>query len=529
MTKLFNPLVLLVLLALPALAVQPAEGETLAAEQTFTYWLQDRVGALDPAAAAEPQDRDAVRQLFEGLMNEGPDGTMVPGVAISHQVSADGLTHTFVLREASWSDGEPVTADDFVHGWRRVADPKAGFASARFLTLMNVANARRIIAGELSSDQLGVRALDERTLQVTLDKPTPHLLKMLADPATYPVPRKVIDRHGSAWTQPGILVGNGAFVLQANTAGEITFVRNPAYWDAGNVVMQALRGVVVNGADAALARHLAGDLDRAPIPAGRYGQVSQDHPGRAVALPVPCTYFYVLNLSDKGPAALKDIRVRQALSLALDRDGIVDRVLRGGQRPALGLTHWAIADLPAPAIAGMTPDQRNTAARVLMAQAGFGPANPLSLTLHYNTDEHHKALAIAAQQSWKPLGVKLALSDDDWGTHSDRMHRGDFDIARYSWCADYGDATSFLDWFRSKGPNLGGWNNAAYDRLMAEAERAPDPAAMHAQAEGLLATELPAIFVYHYARAEMIDPAIRGLPTETAARWYGKDLYRVAD
>ena len=528
MTKLFSSLALLVLLSPPAGAVQPAEGETLAAEQSFTYWLQDGIGTLDPAAATTAEDKDAVRQLFEGLMNEGPDGTMLPGVAMSHQVSADGFTYAFSLREASWSDGEQVTAGDFVHAWRRTVDPKGGFASARFLALMNVTNARRIIAGELPPDQLGVRAVDDRTLQVTLDRPTPHLLKMLADPATYPVPHKAIEQHGSAWTQPGKLVGNGAFTLQVNAPGEIAFARNPTYWDAANVVMQSLRGVVVNSSDTALARYLDGDLDRAPIPIGQYGQLSKDHPGQAVALPVPCTYAYVFNLSDKGPGALKDLRVRQALSLALDRDSIVEQ-LQGGQRPAYGWTHWALANLPAPEITRMTPDQRTSAARSLLAQAGFGPASPLALTLHYNTDEDHKALALAAQQSWKPLGVKLALSDDDWKTHADRMQRGDFDIARYSWCADYNDATSFLDWFRSDGPDLGGWSNAAYDRLMAEAETTPDPAAIHAQAESILATELPALFVYHYARAEMVNPAIKGLPTETAAGWYGKDLYRLAD
>lgn len=530
MTKLFATTALVASLALPALAVQPAEDEVLAESQSFAFWLPDAVGTLDPARHAGSETADLLRQLFEGLMNEDATGAMVPGVAESHQASEDGLSWTFHLREARWSNGDPVTAGDFVHAWRRVVAPATQSEHARVFQLMNVRNAARIAAGDIPPEELGVTAPDDRTLRVSLAAPTPHFLKMLSHPATFPVPRAVIEAEGEDWTLPGKLIGNGAFTLQDHDPGvEITLARNPEYWDAGSVVMDTLRAVTVNDITAALARYREGELDRVPIPAGQYPHLRQQFPDHAVALPVACTYAYVYNLSDKGPEALKDVRLRRALSLALDRDRLVNDVLQGGQRPAASWTHWAIEGF-APPETGPSQAERTARARQLLAQAGHGPDNPLGLVLQYNTDENHKQLAVAVRQAWKELGVDLALNNLDWKTHAERMERQDFDIARYAWCADYNAPAAFLDWFRSDGPNIGKWSNAEYDRLLAEARTAADPAPLYARAEAILAEEAPAAFLYHYARAEMINPAIRGLPTESATgNWYAKDLYRLAD
>ncbi|WP_374301449.1 peptide ABC transporter substrate-binding protein [Paracoccus sp. (in: a-proteobacteria)] len=533
MTKLFTTTALLIVMALPASAVQPAEGETLAESQTYTYWLLDAIKTLDPAKNTDVEGSDVLRQLFEGLLNEDATGGMVPGAAESYDESEDRLTYTFTLRDARWSNGDPVTAGDFVYAWRRVVDPRTASEYAWFLELMNIRNATQIIAGQLPPDQLGVRAIDDRTLEVRLTAPTPFFLKTLAHATTYPVPQRVVEEHGDAWTQPGNLVGNGAFTLDNHTLGvDITLSRNPDYWDAANVVMQTVRGVTVNDNNVGLTRYLAGELDRVQIPAGQYPRLSQEHPDQAVSIPYACSYAYVFNVSDKGPAALKDVRVRQALSLGLNRDIIVDQVLQGGQKPAYSWTHWAIDGFQAPdaEIARMTQEERSDRARALLVEAGYGPDNPVSLTLQYNTDENHKKLAIAAQQFWKPLGVRITLNNVEWKVHTDRMQSQDFDMARYAWCADYNEASTFLDWFRTDGYNSGKWSNAEYDRLLADSKTAEDTASLYKRAEEILAAEVPAAFVYHYAKVDMINPAIRGIPTRNVTNsWYAKDLYRLAE
>lgn len=533
MTKLFATTALVAFLALPAHAVQPAEGETLADSQNYNFWLLDAIKSLDPAKNTDVEGSDVLRQLFEGLMNEDATGAMVPGVAESFEESEDRLTYTFHLRDAKWSNGDPVTAGDFVYAWQRAVNPETASEYAWFLELMNVVNATGIVKGEMAPDQLGVKALDDRTLEVTLTTPTPFFIKTLSHATTFPVPQKVIEAHGDAWTQPGNLVGNGAFVLTAHNLGvDIAMEKNPEYWDADNVVLTHVRGITVNDNNVALTRYQAGELDRVQIPAGQYPRLKQEFPDQAISLPYACSYAYVYNVSDKGPEALKDVRVREALSLAINRDIIVDNVLQGGQRPATTWTHWAIQgfDQPETELATLSQQDKTARAQALLTEAGYGPDKPLTLTLQYNTDENHKKLAIAVQQFLKPLGINITLNNVEWKVHTDRMQNQDFELARYAWCADYNEPTTFLDWFRTDGYNSGKWSNAEYDRLMAESKTSADPAPLYAEAEKILAAEVPAAFVYHYSKVDMISPAIKGLPTENVLNaWYAKDLYRLAD
>jgi oligopeptide transport system substrate-binding protein len=533
MTKLFTTTALLAALALPAYAVQPADGETLADSQTYTYWLLDAIKTLDPAKNTDVEGSDALRSLFEGLMNEDAQGEMVPGVAESYEVSDDQLTYTFKLREAKWSNGEPVTAEDFVFAWQRVVKPETASEYAWYMELMNVTNATEIVAGDMQAEELGVKAIDDKTLEVTLTKPTPYFVSTLSHASTFPVPRTVIGEFGDKWTQPDHLVGNGAFTLKSHNLGvDIVFEKNPEYWDADNVLMETIRGVTVNDNNVALTRYQAGELDRVQIPAGQFPRLSEQSPEEAVSVPYGCSYAYVMNLSDKGPEALKDVRVRQALALGLNREVIVDQVLQGGQKPAYSWTHWAINGFTPPegGMADMSMEDRMAKAKELLAEAGYGPDNPVKVALQYNTDDSHRLLAIAAQQFWRPLGIEIQLNNVEWKVHTDRLQSQDFDVARYAWCADYNEPSTFLDWFRTDGYNSGKWSNEKYDELLAEAATAEDPAPLYQQAEEILAEEMPAIFVYHYAKVEMINPDIKGLPRENLLNtWYAKDLYRVAD
>lgn len=518
-------------IAAPAHAVKPADGETLAANQTYTYWMLDALKSLDPAKNTDVEGSDVLRQLFEGLMNEDAKGGMVPGVAESHTVSDDKLTYTFKLRDAKWSNGDPVTAGDFVYAWQRVANPETASEYAWFIELMNIENAPAVVKGEKKPEELGVKAVDDKTLEVKLSTPTPYFIKMLAHATTFPVPQKVIEAEGDNWTQPGKLVGNGAYTLESHNLGvDVTMKKNPNYWDAANVVMENVRGVTVNDNNIALTRYQAGELDRVQIPAGQFPRLKQEFPDQAVSVPYACSYAYVMNLSDKGPEALKDVKVRRALQLGIDRDVIVNQVLQGGQTAAYSWTPAAIEgftmpDLP---IAAMDQTARMEEAKKLLTEAGYGPDKPLKLTLQYNTDDNHKKLAIAAQQFWKQLGVDVTLNNVEWKVHTDRLQNQDFEIARYAWCGDYNEASTFLDWFRTDGYNSGKWSNAEYDKLMADAKTAEDTAPLYKRAEEILAEEVPAVNVYHYAKVDMINPAIKGLPMENVFNnWYAKDIYRI--
>ncbi|HRO14992.1 MAG TPA: peptide ABC transporter substrate-binding protein [Paracoccus sp. (in: a-proteobacteria)] len=532
MTKLFLTTALAACIALPALAAEPAEGEKLADRQTYDFWLLDAVKTLDPQKNTDRPGADVINQLFEGLAIEDARGAMIPGAAESWTLSDDRKTHTFKLREARWSNGDPVTANDFVFAWRRLVDPKTASEYAWYAELANIANASEIIKGEKPATELGVRAVDDRTLEVTLTQPTPYFLKMQSNTALFPVPQKVVEAEGDNWTRPGKLVGNGAYVLTGHDLGvQVTMKKNDNYRDAASTILTDLKFTTVNDVNAGLTRYLAGELDYVEIPAGQYPRLEKEYPDAATVSPNACTYAYIMNLSDKGPEALKDKRVRQALMLGMQRDIVVNNILQGGQKPAWTWTHWAIEGFVAPdnPWEKMTQENRTARAKELLAEAGYGPDKPLTLTLQYNTSEDHKKIAVAAQQFYKQLGVDLTLNNVEWKVHTDRMQNQDFDIARYAWCADYNEPSTFLDYFRSTGKNEGRFVNADYDAALDHSKTAEDPSGDYRKAEAILADEIPAVFVYHYASVAMRNPAVKGVPLENPMNtWYAKDLYRIA-
>ncbi|WP_323717559.1 peptide ABC transporter substrate-binding protein [Paracoccus aminovorans] len=532
MIRLFLTAALSCALALPALAAQPAEGEKLAENQDYAFRLSDAITTLDPQKTGDSEGAEITRQLFEGLLNQDAAGAPVPGVATGFELSEDRRTYTFHLRpEARWSNGDPVTAADFVHAWRRLADPATGSEYAWFIELMHVENASAVVKGRKKPEELGVKAVDDHTLAVRLTVPTPYFPKLVTHGATFPVNRASLTAGGDDWNAAKKLVGNGAYVLKSHELGvQIGMEKNPRYWDAAHVVMAHVKALTVTDADAALSRYEAGELDRVPIPAGQYASLRQRFPDQAVSIPRSCTYAYLFNLGDKGPKALKDLRVRKALSYAMPRETVVRQILQDGQRPAYGWTPGTIEGFlaPEPDQAGWTPAERLDKARALLAEAGYGPGKPLKLTLTFNGDETHEKIALAAQQAYAQLGVELALDQAAWKIHADRLQAGDFQLARYGWCADYDEASSFLDYFRATGLNYGRYANPEFDSLMDQSRTAPDPNRPYAAAERILAEDMPLIPIYHYAGAELIRDDIRGLPTAKAPNaWYAKDLYRI--
>lgn len=534
--RLMLSTILATALAIPATAANVPDGTALSENQAYNYWMLDAVKSLDPQLASSVEDSDVIRSLIEGLYNEDSDGNLVPAVALEHTLSDDLTTYTFKLRpEAKWSNGDPVTAGDFVYAWQRLADPATASEYAWYLELMQVVNAAEIIAGEKPASELGVTAVDDHTLEVKILAPLPYFPKMLAHTSVFPSHRATIEAHGADWTKPENFVGNAAYVLKEHVVGEkVVLEKSETYWDAAKTVMSPVVGLTINDENAALTRYEAGELDRTTVPAGQYPRLVAERPDETKSTPYSCSYIYVMNLGEgKGNEALKDVRVRKALSYALDRDIVVNNILQAGQKPAYNWTHWAMNGFKMPVIdySGWTQAERDAKAVELLAEAGFGPDNPLKLTLNYNTSEAHQKIAVAVQQMWKQkLGVEMTPQNFEWKVHTDKMLAGDFEMARYAWCADYNEASTFLDLFTGySGHNDAKFANAEYDQLLKDAKTAADPSPNYTRAEEILAAEMPMIPIYHYAKADMVKADIKGLPENNVQQtWYAKDLYRVA-
>ena len=359
----------------------PGDDETLAEKQVFTYRLLDDIKSFDPQINTDIEGSEVLRDLFEGLMNDDATGEPVPGAASAYTLSDDKKTYTFTLRDAKWSNDTPVTANDFVYAWQRLADPATASEYAWYMELMGVTNAAKVTAGDLPPGKLGVKAIDDKTFEVTLERPLPYFPSMTTHASTFPVLQSVVEEHGARWTRPENMVGNGAYVLTEYRSGErVVRERNPLYWDDENTIIEKTVALVINDENQALTRYLAGELDETDMPAGQYPRMKEERPDEANSFPQSCSYAYWFNMDEKGPEALKDVRVRQALAYAIDRDIIVERILQGGEHPSYNFTHHETADftLPVPDYATWSQQERNEKAAALLEEAGYGEDNPLS-------------------------------------------------------------------------------------------------------------------------------------------------------
>ncbi len=517
-------------------ATHPETGDVLASEQTFTYRDLDESPSIDPGVAEDSAGGDILRDLFEGLMNQDADGNLIPGVATGYEVSDDNLVYTFTLRDnAKWSNGDPVVAGDFEYAWKRAASPELASPYSWFIELMSLENASEVIAGDVEPSELGVTAIDDMTLEVRLTQPLPYFAQMTTHFTTFPVHKATVDAHGSEWTQAGNMVSNGAYKLTEFVPQErMVRERNEMYWDNENTYIDTVTRLVIPDENVALTRYLAGELDRTAVPTGQFPRLSEEYPDEALSVPTACSYYYTINLTDTGNPALMDPNVRKALSLAVDRDVIVENVLAGGQKPAYTFTHWATAGFETPDIpmASMTQADRNAMAAELMSAAGYDADNPLAVDLIYNTSEGHKSVAIAISQMWKQtLGVEATLDNQEWQTFLQTRGNQDYQIARAGWCADYNEASTFLDLMDSNsGYNDAKYTNTEVDELLAEAKTADNPQANYDRVEEIIAIDTPIIPIYHYASVNMLNDNLEGWPVNNFQQnWYSKDFYKSAE
>ncbi|MDU4127200.1 peptide ABC transporter substrate-binding protein [Pantoea sp.] len=516
----------------PAMAATLPAGAQLADQQQIVRHIKDEPASLDPLKAVGLPEIQVIRDLFEGLTNQDAHGKIVPGVAQSWS-SSDNKTWIFTLRNnARWSNGEPVTAQDFVYSWQRLVDPKNSSAFAWFAGLSGIENAAAITKGEMTPDKLGVVAQDNNRLKVTLDRPVPWFPALVANVALFPVPQQVIARQGDSWTAPGKLVGNGAYQLSERVVNEkIVLTRNPHYWDDAHSVLTKVTFVPINEESSATKRYRSDDIDiTESFPKNMYALLKKTLPGQVYTPDQLGTYYYAFN-TQKGPTA--DVRVRKALSWSIDRQVIADKVLGTGEKPAWHFTPDVTAGFkPLPSFQQQhEQNSLNAQAKALLASAGYGPDKPLRLKLLYNTSESHQKIAIAVASMWKKnLGVDVTLENQEWKTYIDSRNSGNFDVIRASWVGDYNEPSTFLNLLTSgNSSNIARFSNAEYDAVLARASKETSDQARNSdynRAEQILAAQAPIAPIYQYTNGRLIKPWVKGYPiTNPEDVAYSRELW----
>ena len=512
----------------------PDTGERLARKQVLVRGNASEPASLDPQLVEDTVGGAIVVDLFEGLTRSGPNGDTEPALAKSWVSSDNNLTWTFHLREdGRWSDGTGVTAHDFVYGWRRAVDPEVGSNYAYYIESAGVANAGEIIAGEKPPETLGVRALDNFTFEVSLDEPITYLPDMTVHYTMFPAPRQAIEAHGADWTKPGNMVSNGAYRLHTWHLGEkLVAARNPYYHGDDQTIIDRVVYVPIESASAELQRYASGELHMtSTVPVSQMARLKKGRPDELVMVPSIATYMYTFN-TNRPP--FDDVRVRRALTYAIDRNIIVSYITRGEQMPAFSLTPPYVSgfDFRQPEYATWSQPERDEAARQELAKAGYTEDRPLEFELLYNTDESHKALAIVISQMWKEkLGANVTISNLEWKTFLSQKQAGNFGMARHGWKGDYNEASTFLTLLTSdSGNNDGGWRNAEYDQLLLEARSSEDPNPYYVRAEEILWQEFPVAPVYFNTTVALVSPTLAGYPENNPRNIiYSKDLYITAD
>ncbi|THB83576.1 peptide ABC transporter substrate-binding protein [Pantoea allii] len=516
----------------PAIAANLPAGAQLAEQQQIVRHIKDEPASLDPLKAVGLPEIQVIRDLFEGLTNQDAQGKIVPGVAQSWS-SSDNKTWVFTLRNnARWSNGDPVTAQDFVYSWQRLVDPRNSSAFAWFAGLSGIENAAAITKGEMTPDKLGVVAQSKNQLKVTLDRPVPWFPALVANVALFPVPQKIIAQEGDSWTAPGKLVGNGAYQLSERVVNEkIVLTRNPHYWDDAHSVLTKVTFVPINEESSATKRYRSNDIDiTESFPKNMYALLKKTLPGEVYTPDQLGTYYYAFN-TQKGPTA--DVRVRKALSWSIDRKVIAEKVLGTGEKPAWHFTPDVTAGFkPLPTFM-QQHDQNalNAQAKSLLAAAGYGPGKPLKLKLLYNTSESHQKIAIAVASMWKKnLGVDVTLENQEWKTYIDSRNSGNFDVIRASWVGDYNEPSTFLNLLTSgNSSNIARFTNADYDAVIAKARRETSDQARNSdynRAEQILAEQAPIAPIYQYTNGRLIKPWVKGYPiTNPEDVAYSRELW----
>lgn len=486
---------------------------------------------LDPQVHTGVPENNISMGLFEGLVSADPkELTPAPGMAERWEISEDGLTYRFYIREnAKWSDGTPITAADYQWSWQRALHPKMGNEYAYMM--FPIKNAEPYGTGKLDDfSQVGIRVIDERTLEVELENPTPYFLQLLDHHSYYSVPKHVVLKYGemtdrySDWTRPGNMASNGPFRLaEWKIYHYVKLEKNPHYWDADNVALNAIYFYPVENFSTEERMFRVGQLHKTfEIPLDKFPDYKKEHPELLRNNPYLGTYYYQFNVTRKP---FDDVRVRRALALAIDREALVHQVMYGVVDAAYTLTPPGAAGYEPPVLIDFDPDE----AKRLLAEAGFpeGKGFP-HVELLYNTNESHRKIAVAVQQMWKKyLNVDITLTNQEWKVYIDSRNRLQYDMARAGWIGDVVDPMNFLDLgLSTNGNNRSGYKRPEYDDYIlhtipgskTQAERFEN----FYQAETMIMTDLPFVPVYTYKTKYLLSPSVKGFSNNYLDKYYWK-------
>ena len=489
---------------------------------------------LDPHIVTGLPEHHIIVGLLEGLVLKDP-ATLepIPGMAESWDISKDGKTYTFHIRDnARWSNGDPVTSDDFVWSWWRALQPALGNLYAYMY--YPIINAEAYATGKLDDfSHVGVKAIDAKTLEITLANPTPYFLQLLDHYSMFPVHRATIEKfgdpseRGTRWTRAGNFVGNGPFILKQWDLNRLVMIeKSPTYYDADKVRLNAIRFYPTENVSTEERMFRAGQLHvTGSLPADKIAVYKKTNPQALRISPYLGTYFYRINTT---VAHLADKRIRRALAMAINRQQIIDTVTKGEQMPAFTFT--PPNTLGYTAENGFAEDVET--AKALLAEAGYANGEGFPPTeLLYNSSEGHRKLAVAIQQMWKKhLNIDISLNNQDWKVYLDSVTTGSYQIARAGWIGDYVDPNTFLDmWLTDGGNNSTGWHNDEYDRLISEAApRAKERTQRYAhfrRAEAMLMDAMPIIPIYTYNSIHLVHSNVKGLPSNILDYALYKQMY----
>ncbi|WJF91945.1 peptide ABC transporter substrate-binding protein [Paraburkholderia bonniea] len=495
-------------------AVMVPSGVTLSASQDITRQVPGEVESLDPAHIESATGNTIGLDLFEGLTRIDAAGQVVPGVALSWSRTTPE-TWVFKLRhDARWSNGQPVTAADFVYAWQRVVDPAT---SSKYTVLVEfVKNAKSIIAGKASPTTLAVRAIDPYTLEVTTAVPAAFFPQLTAMATMAPVHHASVTKFGSAWTRPGNFVSNGAYVLsdwQPNN--RLVAVKNDKYWNASKVVITKVTYLPIENDETAMRMYQAGQFDYTyTIPSGIYIQTQKTFGSELKTGQQIATYYYSLNNQDP---AFKDKRVREALSLVIDRNLLTSKLTASGELPLYGLISHGTegAAVYQPEWAAWPMDKRVAYARTLLKDAGYSSSKPLEFTFTYNTNDLHKKVALFVTSEWRTkLGVNAKLENVEYKVLIKQRHDGKVQVSRDGWFVDYNDAMSYFDLIRCGSvQNDQRYCNPKVDALVTQANQQLDAAqrtALLTQAHELAMNDFPLIPLFQYSAVRLVKPYVGG-------------------
>jgi oligopeptide transport system substrate-binding protein len=525
-------------------AEEPAPAEDK--EMVLRWNLGSDPKTIDPQLNSASDGGHIINNTFEGLMRE-VNGKLQPAMAESYEVSDDGLTYTFKLRDAKWSDGKPVTAHDFEYAWKRALNPETGSEYA--FQMFYIKGGQEYFEGKGKVEDVAVKALDDKTLEVTLNAPTPYFLNLTSFYTYMPARKDVVEKDPEGWAKnPELAVSNGPFKLaEYSTGDKIVLVKNENYWNVDAVKLDKIVASMIVDQSTQLTAYESGELDAIDeVPTQEIPRLLAEEPTFQI-LPLLGTYYYIFNV-DKEPT--NDVRVRKALALAIDRKAITEQVTKGGQKPATGYVPEGLFLSDGREFRevagdyGIDPNKAQVEeARKLLAEAGYpnGEGFP-TLELVYNTSENHKAIAEAIQEMWKQnLGINVTLTNQEWAVFQDTRHQGNFSIARAGWLADYADPMTFLDmWTSYSGNNDAQWrwqkyesdtklnpSNKKFDELIEKsktitgAER--DKTLL--EAEKIMMDEMIVMPIYYYTDPTLVKEYVKDWEKTPLGHWYFGNAY----